>query len=99
MSNSSAVSEEDRKNLSNLNKEIADRVNDIANIMSKYIDIKFPWEFSSSSQFGYTVNRKKNEKNEVKARCIGIQVECIDTGEVGCYDFCGNVCRPGPCGF
>lgn len=61
MSNSSAVSEEDRKNLSNLNKEIADRVNDIANIMSKYIDIKFPLEFSSS-QFGYTVNRKKNEK-------------------------------------
>ena len=80
------VSEEDNKMISNLNSEITQKIKDLANIMSKYIDIQ------PTSDLTYSVKRKKDETDRL------CSIYEVDFGSgIGCYDECTGMCSIGPC--
>jgi|GEM_PF-5235083 len=80
------VSEEECKMISNLNNEITQKIKDLTNIMSKYIDIQ------PSSELTYSVKRKKNETDR------SCSIYEVDFGSgIGCYDECIVMCSIVPC--
>jgi hypothetical protein len=83
-----SVSDEDRKTLRNLDNEIADRVKEFANIMSKYVDV------SVESNFVYS--RKTVEGGPSNRPCINITYH-TEAGGVWCADECRGICYEGPC--
>lgn len=90
-----SVSEEDRKTLRNLDNEIADRLKEFTNILSKYIDVSV----ESPKDFGYSrkAGKKKGEDGIiVTPGCWTMEVHTAEGGTY-CHDDCRGMCYDGPC--